>query len=947
MNVPTSHAMSENVLTEIKASSLALLLTDLKNSDQLWELNPEETQAALTVYDEVLREKIKAYSGTIVKTPGNSFYAVFLNPLQALMAAYQSQIALNEFVIADRTISLKVSMALYYQETLEFNTGLSEEFFVLPENLLATAHGGQVLISDNFAAYLQNVGLPEGHNFSLAKLGKQLLKDLLPAQEVFQLAGESLPLDFPALKSLNNLPNNLPLQANSIVGRERDIETAVTLLRKKGIRLITFTGPGGTGKTRLSLQVAAEVCPFFQDGVFLVELANLTQTTQVALAITRVLDIPESSGRELIENLKQYLRERELLLVLDNFEQVMVATSLVSELLAVAPRLKILVSSRTILKIYGEQEFPVSTLALPDIQNLPVLSQLANYSAIRLFTERAKVANSSFRITESNAYVVAQICERLDGLPLAIELAAARMHMYQPESVLASLDHRLRLVMGGIESLPNRHQTLRAAIEWSYNLLEESEKILFARLGIFAGGCNSEVAEAICNADEDSDLDVLDGLTSLLDKSMLRLATINGENEPRFRMLETIREYALQKLEEKGELAQLQTQYANYFLALAREAEPKLTGPEQKEWFNRLEQEHSNYRAVIEWALKQPDEMSALPLEIGGSIWRFWMGRGYFCESLSWLERALLQTEGNLYQEHSSTVSPAVLARAYNAAGILTRETGDFERAKGFLELSLKLQRQLNDKTGLANALNSLGTVTSYLGDYDQARLYHEETLEIRRSLKDKRGIAISLCNLGTLAQVQAENAQARQFFEEALSLLRQQGDNHSIALLLHNLAQLYFNEGNLEKAGQLAEESLAFYSELGEKVGIALSLLKLADIAKANGELEQALKQYQKSLNLFKEVKGMADMPPCLEGLAGVLSRLGLQDSAIRLFGAAAAFRASTNAPIQPAELPRYEEELGSLKQQVTAEDFKTQYAIGEQLNLEQAIELALRISI
>jgi len=484
---------------------------------------------------------------------------------------------------------------------MALHTGAAEEqggdYFGPPLNrvarLLSAAHGGQVLLSLPTQELVRDV-LPL--DSELRDLGEHRLKDLARPERVYQLVAPDLPADFPSLRTLESRPNNLPMQPTLLVGREREVEDVRGRLLAPEVRLLTLTGPGGTGKSRLALQSAADLIEEFEDGVFFVALATLTDHTLVTSSVAQVLGVRESGDQPLLEGIKDYLQDKRLLLVLDNFEQVLEAAPQAGEILSAAPRLKVLATSRIPLGIYGEREYAVPPLAIPDPKRLPTLEVLSQYEAVRLFIERAEATKAGFEITSENAPAVAEICARLDGLPLAIELAAARIKLLPPSSILARLTNRLKLLTGGARDLPERQRTLRGAIEWSHTLLDEGEKTLFARMAIFSGGRTLEAIEAVCDAQGDLPMDAFDGVSSLVDKSLLRQEE-GPEGEPRFMMLETIHEYAREKLRESGEAEEIGHAHARHFLGLAEEAE--LTGPEQAWWLERLEAEHDNLRTTL------------------------------------------------------------------------------------------------------------------------------------------------------------------------------------------------------------------------------------------------------------------------------------------------------------------------------------------------------------
>jgi predicted ATPase len=525
---------------------------------------------------------------------------------------------------------------------MALHTGAAEErdgdYFGPPLNrlarLLSAAHGGQTLLSLSAQELVRDL-LPV--DVELRDLGEHRLKDLARPERVFELLTPELPAGFPPLRTLESRPNNLPMQPTPLVGREREVEDIRGRLLAAEVRLLTLTGPGGTGKTRLALQAAADLLDEFEDGVYFVALATLTDPALVASTVAQALDVRESGDQTLIESMKDYLSGKRLLLVVDNFEQVLTAAPLVGELLS-APHFKVLVTSRIPLGVYGEHEYAVPPLSVPDPKRLPGLETLSHYEAVRLFIERARAAKADFAVTDENAPAVAEICARLDGLPLAIELAAARVKLLPPSAMLGRLGRRLKLLTGGARNLPERQRTLRGAIEWSHTLLDEGEKTLFYRMAVFSGGRTFEAVEAVCDAEGDLPVDALEGVSSLLDKSLLRQEE-GPEGEPRFVMLETIHEFAREKLQESGESEVVGRAHTEYFLALAEEAELELVGPDQVSWMDRLEAEHDNLRAALSRSPEAGDSGSAL--RIGAAVWHFWVVRGHFSEGRRWLAAGL------------------------------------------------------------------------------------------------------------------------------------------------------------------------------------------------------------------------------------------------------------------------------------------------------------------
>jgi predicted ATPase/class 3 adenylate cyclase len=578
--------------------TVTFLFTAIEGSTQLWTHQPQQMGAAVARHETLLRVAITSAGGVVFKTAGDAVYAAFASALDAVSAAVAGQRALSAEAWG-LSGPLRVRMALH-SGAVEARGG---DYFGLPlsrvARLLRAGHGGQILLSLASEELVREQLPPD---VTLRDLGGHRLKDLSLPEQIFQLSATGLPADFPPLHSLSAHRTNLPVQPTALIGREREIADVVVLLRRADVRLVTLTGPGGTGKTRLGLQVAAELLDAFADGVWFVNLEPINDPEQVAATIAQVLGVREVGGQPLLDTLKRYLYEKRMLLMLDNFEQVVDAGLLVAELLAATPDLNLLVTSRAVLRLSGEREYAVPPLALPDPKHVPQeLDRLIQYEAVRLFIERAQAVKIDFVVTNTNAATVAEICYQLDGLPLAIELAATRSKLFTPEALLTRLTKRLQVLTGGARDLPMRQQTLRSTIDWSYQLLGPVEQMLFRRLAMFVSGCSLQAAQAVCNADNALEIDVLDGLVALVDQSLLK--RVEGANgDPRFVLLETIREYALERLEKSGEKDMLGHQHAAYFLTIAERAELGLHSEVEGEWLRNLEVEYGNLHAALTWA---------------------------------------------------------------------------------------------------------------------------------------------------------------------------------------------------------------------------------------------------------------------------------------------------------------------------------------------------------
>ncbi len=774
-------------MAEPPTGTVTFLFTDVEGSTKLWERNPESMRVALARHDAILREAIEGRGGFVFKTVGDAFCSAFPTALDALESALTAQRALFSQDWGGEIGSLKARMALH--------TGAAEErdgdFFGPPVNrvarLLSAGHGGQVLLSLPTQQLVRDRLPAEVH---LRDLGQRRLKDLSRPERIFQLRTPNLPSEFPPLKTLERFPNNLPLPPTPLIGREGEVEGVCRRLRSTEVRCLTLTGPGGTGKSRVSLQAAAELADEYEDGVFFVALAAIVDPALVVTTIARTLGLTEASNRPPDEMLKTYLRDRHTLLVLDNFEHVLDAAPPVGEVLSSAPNVKVLATSRIPLRLYGEYEFPISPLSLPDLRALPTVEHLTEYEAVRLFVERARAVKPGFSLTEENARVVAEICTRLDGLPLAVELAAARIKLLPPEALLSRLGNRLKLLTGGARNLPERQRTLRNAIKWSYEMLDKGEKTLFARLAVFTGGSTLEAIEAVCEAEGDLPLDALEGTSSLLDKSMLGQEEGQG-GEPRYVMLETIHEFALQKLEESGQAEAMECAHVEYYLALAERAELRLWGPEDAAWLERLEQEHDNMRAALSWALDH--EESNLALRLSAALRWFWNMGGYYSEGRSWLE-ATLAKDGR--------ASTEARAKVLEGLGWLANQQGDLDHAEATAKEGLRLSTEAGlGEIVAADFEDMLGDTARLRGNFEQAAELLEKSLALHRRANDTRGIVWSLGSLASVATDRGDYERAKQLYEEGLTLARELGSAELLGAHLISLGYEYLLEGDQERA--------------------------------------------------------------------------------------------------------------------------------------------------
>ena len=917
-------------MSEPVAGTITFLFTDMEGSTRLLQRLGDNYAAVLTAQQQLLREAFEAYNGRIVDSQGDSFFVAFARAVDAVNAAVNAQRALAAHAWPD-DLAVRVRMGLHTGEP----TVAGERYVGIDVHraarIGAAGHGGQVLLSQT-TRDLVETELPEA--VTLRDLGEHRLKDLRRPKRIFQLVIAGLPADFPPLKALDTLPNNLPLQLTSFIGREREMREVTQLLSQT--RLLTLTGPGGSGKTRLALQVIAQSIEQFRDGVFFVPLAPITELGLVVSTIAQTLGVAESGGRSILDSLKEYLQARHMLLFLDNFEHVISAAPRLVELLAVCSQLNLLVTSREGLRVRGEREYPVPPLALPNLTELPPLESLSQYAAIELFIQRAQAIKPDFHITNETAPAVAEICFRLDGLPLAIELAAARVKLLPPRAMLARLEHRLEFLTSGARDLPIRQQTLRNAIAWSYDLLNDYEQELFRRLSVFIGGCTLDAAEAVASDKRDGERgseqahgSVLDQLSSLLDKSLLR--EVEGANgEPRFVMLELLREFGVEQLELSGESEAVRHRHATFFLALAEQAEASRESAEQVQWMNRLEQEHDNLRAALEWS-KTAEGTGEICLRLAGTLGLFWEARGYFSEGRERLATVL--------STKAAQARTAARARLLARAAELAYRQSDYPATISLAGESLAICREFGDKQGIASALIKLGNAATEVGDYAAATECLEEALTIWRDLEDKHGIARALISLGWAALRSGDYHLANSRLEESLALSRDLGDTRSIGFELAGLGEVALRQGDYARATRLVEESLELRRQMGNKWGVGVSLGTLGWAAMREGDWNRAVARLGESLEVRQEIGDKGGSAWCLERLAEVAMAQGQAEKAVRVFGAAAALRDSIGSVIDPVDQPDYQRTLAALQAELGEAAFTAAWTEGSTLTLEQAV--------
>jgi len=866
----------------LPTGTVTFLFTDIEGSTKLLQALGDRYAALLADHCRIMRDAIAKGGGTEVNTEGDAFFAVFPSADRAVEATADMQRQLAAHAWPEGT-TLRVRMGLHTGDGRLGGTDYVGLDVHRAARIAGAGNGGQVLISDATRA-LAEPDLPEG--VRLRDLGAHRLKDLARPERIYQLEIAGLPSDFAPIRTLDSHPNNLPLQLTSFIGRDNEIARVRELVDQ--VRLVTLTGPGGTGKTRLALQVAAERLGEHVDGVFFVELAPITDPELVPSAIAAALRIREAVDRPLLETLKDDLRDKALLLVLDNFEQVADAAPVVTELLSSSPKLRVLVTSRAILHVQGEREFPVPPLRIPDPASLPSLEALSQYEAVTLFVERAMALRPDFTVTNDSVAALAEIVARLDGLPLAIELAAARTRILSPQAILARLGSRLAFLGGGARDLPARQQTLRGAIDWSYELLNPAEQVLLRRLSVFAGGASLEAIEAVCDPSA-LRIEALEGLTALVDQSLLRRAEASSD-EPRFEMLETIREFAAEQLNASDEAARLMQQHAAHFTRVAEARAPELT--RGAEAGDALSKDIDNLRAALQWAL----ETGSLDVgfRLAHDLWRFWQQRAQLREGRSWFDRLL--------------AAPGAEARTIARANGLTGAAG----------------------------------IAYWQNDYAAASTWYAEAESIFRELDDKPGLMDALYNTASMAALAGDVQQALAIFAEGEGIARALGIDEEVMRFVAAEGYGAFMTNDLAKARPLLEESLGIAEQTGDRFAIGGGHHMVAQVARLEKRYEDATDHYRQAIQALHGLGDVASMTEPLQGLAGVLIARGENERGVRLLAANTAIRERIGGG-PPPEWLRLGDPLSAAREQLGAEVFDAAWLAGLALSPDEAVAEAL----
>ena len=1031
--------------------TVTFLFADIEGSTRLWERERDAMEARVARNTAILQKVISAHHGTIFKVVSDATFVAFTDPQDALAAALDAQRAiLAQTAQPDQEVHLD-QWALLTQRTLPhteaqpdpasaapataqdaalglrmaIHTGAVEsrdgDYFGQPLNraarLLAAGHNGQILLTQA-AEQMVRDGLPG--DVALRSLGERWLKDLRRPEQIFQVLTQGLPADFPPLVTLEAHAHNLPVQLTSFVGRTHEMGKVAALIGSQ--RLITITGPGGCGKTRIALQVAADLVEHFTDGVWFAALEPIEAAPLVAQTVAKALGVQEEPGRPMTATLVDHLAGRTALIVLDNCEHVLDACAhLATALLSHCPEVRILATSRSGLNVSGETVWPLPPLALPPrapgkLTGDDLLAELTHNEAARLFTERAMAVQPDFQVTESNAASLFEICYRLDGIPLALELAAARVKVLSLDQLAKRLDDRLQLLTGGSRTASARQQTLRGTIDWSHDLLSDPERTFFRRLSVFRGGFTLEAAEAVCAADaaeagaaepggaesrnaESKDaadaldvVDVLDLLGDLVDKSLVQVD--DHGTAVRYHMLESIRQYARERLLAAGEAVGVRERLLRWCAALAQAADPALRGPDEAAWSERLEKEHDNLRAALDWVAPVlqspmklvrpqaegpsaaiPAELAADGLALGGNLSYFWQQHGYVTEGRERLEALIALPQAGAY--------PGLLARVQNGAAVLAMDQGDFGAASALFkdglvlarsaraqaieaelltnvgtlayrqsefgqardayEAALVVWRTQDDQVGMGRTLNNLGTVAMNAGNSDAAHRYYEEALPILKAIGHQSGLSTTLRNLGILALRRTDYAEARAAFTQALAVQRSLDHRAQIATSLNLLGLVAYYERDLTSARLAYAESLAIRHDLDDRLGEAVVMRDMALLELRAGDLASAEARIHECLLLHRILGKNLSLPEALEAAAYVAVGHGDWPRAAQLLGAAESIRTDAGLPIDPDAIAEHEAAVHAVRDGLGVEAANRAWAAGRAIDWQAALASAL----
>jgi len=913
--------------------TVTFLFTDIEGSTRLAQNYPDAMPVLLARHHEILNRAIEAHNGFVFQVVGDSFSAAFHTAWDALNASLEAQRGLYTAEWTPAPIKVRMGVnsgtAQWQGDSIETQyEGYAT--LALTQRVMSAAHGGQILLSQSTFDLVRD-RLPE--NVELIDMGECRLKDVMRPEHLYQLTVPDLPSEFAPLNTLESFHHNLPAQLTSFIGREKEINEVKKLIAAH--RMVTLTGSGGAGKTRLSLQVGADCLNQFSEGVWFAALAPVVDPALVPQALLSILNLREDSHRTALEVLINSLRPKTTLLILDNCEHLIEACAQISDdLLRACPKLKLLASSREALGIAGEASYRVPSLATPTPAQFPALERLLDFDSIRLFLERATTVKPSFQLTKDNAFFVAQICSRLDGIPLAIELAAARVKVLSPEQIASRLDDRFRLLTGGSRTALPRQQTLRAMIDWSYSLLTEPEKTLFRRLAVFVGGWTLEAAESVCE-EQESEFEILDLLTRLVDKSLVFGEESRGE--VRYHRLETIRQYSREKFFETAEVEAIRDRHLAFYVKYTEIAEGHMRGRARVAWTHRLEAEQDNLRIAMEWGLARDPESA---LRIAASLTVFWTAGGFSAEGFRWIQQAMTAYTEKM-GEHEQ---PALRAKGLGGLSYLYMSLGDNTSARRIAEESVALLRQNEDKKELANSLLTLAFALEFLGERLQAEATLKESIAIARSEKNAYALTSALNNLTRVTlDLHGDSEAAERYAEEALRVSQEAGLEWAVAVAYEMKGVIALHRKNDEKARALFEQAFHAYEAIGSHFNVLIVKSNLAHMERELGNDARALDLYRETIVGFRDVGQIGAVAHQLECFGFIALAQNHPQRTLQLFAAASALREKAGTLMTPDEQIYYDEQLRLLRQNLSSDEFRKAWENGCVMAMEQAIEFAL----
>jgi predicted ATPase/class 3 adenylate cyclase/DNA-binding CsgD family transcriptional regulator len=916
-------------MTNLPTGTVTFLFTDIEGSTQLAREHPNRWEALRARHDAILRAAIETNSGYLFQIIGDAFCAAFHTSGDALNAAIKSQTDLRVENWGDVPVRVRMGIHTGKADLQENGQYVGHMTLGRVQRLMSAGHGGQALVSPATEQLVRDE-LPEG--VELRDLGERLLKDLIRPEHIYQIVATNLPVDFPPLRTLDAYRHNLPAQLTTFIGREKEMAEVKQAIHEN--RLVTLTGSGGTGKTRLAIQAGADSLDQFPDGVWLVQLGSTAEADLVPRSVAGAVGVQEIPTQSLTDTLAHFLSSKSLLLVLDSCEHLIEACARLAEhLLQACPDVRILATSRERLRIPGEVTRQVALLTVPDPRRLPPLEELEQYEAVRLFVERGRSVMPSFELTKKNAGAVAQLCFHLDGMPLALELAAALLNVLTAEQILSRLGDRFQLLTRGNRAALDRQQTLQATLDWSYNLLSEQEQLMFKRLAVFVSGWTLEAAETICSGEEIDPGAVLHLLSQLVNKSLVTAAPVGEES--RYKMLETIRQYALERLGESGKANEVRGRHLGYFLQWVEKAAP-LGRAEQFAWSDRFEAEHDNIRAALEWSRVAIPGANA-GLRLAAAMGYFWKLRGYYTEGRMRLSAALAQ--------RGAQQPTLARAQALHQASVLAFFQSDYQAVRASAEESMVISRGLGavGRLTVANTLEILAEAATETGDYSTAPKLYEEALAVYREVGDLVGIGDTLKMLGWVSMRTGDFEQAESRLGEGLVACRQSGDLRQINSALAGLGELAVRRGRYERARDLLGESLDISRRSGDKWGLAIALGSLGWIALRQQDFGEMGKLLGESMKVRLETGDKGGIAWCLEKLAEAAGRQGQPEKAVKTFSAASVLRTSVGSVIDPVDQQDHDRILSGLRTALGEEVFRGAWEQGAAMPLDEMIAYAL----